>query len=97
VNYSPRGDRWDRLPWLADEPVRARRRARVPTIRWLLVLFPLDAAASYAAGRLSAGAPSVTVTEPRRLESSQGAQMIAEQLMRAEDFAWQRRRPNAPY
>jgi hypothetical protein len=97
VNYSPRGDQWDRLPWLVDEPVRVRRKAPVPTIRWLLLLFPLEAAASYAAGRISVHATSITVAERARPETSEGAQMIAERLMRAEDFAWQRRRPNAPY
>ena len=103
---SPAVETWDRLPWLRDEmpAMRRPRMLRITVALWTALSFVLLAAASYAAGRLSAyylpsaGEP-VPAQAGRNSDPSAGQRkLIAQELTQgysAVPRQWVR--PNVPY
>jgi hypothetical protein len=96
----PPRDEWERLPWLFDEPRRARRKPSGWVLAALILLATTDALGSYAAGRMSVGSawevPTVSPDASGPLSAAETA-LLAEQISTAEQIGWQRRRSNAPY
>ena len=103
--YSPRSDEWERLPWLADIPVRVRGRSRpVFPVRSVGVLMAVVAAGSFWAGSTSIRAEhqqAMTVpasaTQLHGVGALDDTALLAAHLSRGTSFSSRRERADAPY
>jgi hypothetical protein len=98
----PREEEWDRLPWLKEEPRRAKRNLHSGWLVGLVLLIAADAVAAYWAGEASARQERMRPCSPERSGeavplSRDDAQAVAERISEAQRVGLEWRRPNAPY